>query len=70
MPFLVTAATGLPLQAPTYWIVSKRRPSASQPNTLLVSSLHRRVLLAGGSARQRSMAYVPCCVLQQAVRAD
>jgi hypothetical protein len=34
MPFLVRAATGLPLQAPTYWIVSKRRPSGSQPNTL------------------------------------
>lgn len=34
MPFLVSAATGLPLQAPTYWIVSKRRPSGSQPNTL------------------------------------
>jgi hypothetical protein len=34
MPFLVTAATGLPLQAPTYWIVSRRRPSGSQPNTL------------------------------------
>ena len=34
MPFLVRAATGLPLQAPTYWIVSKRRPSGSQPNSL------------------------------------
>ncbi len=34
MPFLVRIATGLPLQAPTYWIVSKRRPSGSQPNTL------------------------------------
>ena len=34
MPFLVRAATGLPLQAPSYWIVSKRRPSGSQPNTL------------------------------------
>jgi hypothetical protein len=34
MPFLVRAATGQPLQAPTYWIVSKRRPSGSQPNTL------------------------------------
>jgi hypothetical protein len=34
MPFLVRAATGLPLQAPTSWIVSKRRPSGSQPNTL------------------------------------
>jgi hypothetical protein len=30
MPFLVKAATGLPVQAPTYWIVS----SGSQPNTL------------------------------------
>jgi integrase len=34
MPFLVRATTGLPLQQPTYWIVSKRRPSGSQPNTL------------------------------------
>jgi integrase len=34
MPFLVRTATGLPLQAPTYWIVSRRRPSGSQPNTL------------------------------------
>lgn len=34
MPFLVRKATGLPLQSPTYWIVSKRRPSGSQPNTL------------------------------------
>lgn len=34
MPFLVQVATGQPLQAPTYWIVSKRRPSGCQPNTL------------------------------------
>ncbi len=34
MPFLVRVATGLPLQSATYWIVSKRRPSGSQPNTL------------------------------------
>src|SRR5215831_13359923 len=34
MPFLVQAATGLPLPAPTYWIVSKRRPSGNQANSL------------------------------------
>ncbi len=34
MPFLITKAIGLPLQAATYWILSKRRPSGSQPNTL------------------------------------
>ncbi|RUV68246.1 site-specific integrase [Mesorhizobium sp. M1A.F.Ca.IN.020.30.1.1] len=34
MPFLVWAATSIPLQAPTYWVVSKRRPSGIQPNTL------------------------------------
>lgn len=34
MPFLIRTATGLPLQSPTYWIASKRRPSGSQPNTL------------------------------------
>lgn len=34
MPFLVRISTGLPLLAPTYWIVSCRRPSGKQPNTL------------------------------------
>lgn len=34
MPFLVKTATGLPLQAPTYWVMSKRRPAGIQPNTL------------------------------------
>ncbi len=34
MPFLVRVATGLPLQAPTYWITSFRRPPGRQPNTL------------------------------------
>ena len=34
MPFLVRVATGLPQQLARYWIVSKRRPSGSQPNTL------------------------------------
>jgi integrase len=34
MPFLVKSATGVPLEAPTYWITSKRRPAGKQPNTL------------------------------------
>lgn len=34
MPFPVRTATDLPLQAPTYWIVSERRSSGSQPNNL------------------------------------
>lgn len=34
MPFLVHTATGLPLQAATYWIVASRRPAGFQPNTL------------------------------------
>lgn len=34
MPFLVRVATGLPLEAATYWIVAARRPAGFQPNTL------------------------------------
>lgn len=34
MPFLVRAGIGLPLEAPTFWIVAQRRASGMQPNTL------------------------------------
>lgn len=34
MPFLVPVETGVPLEAPTFWIVALRRPSGKQPNTL------------------------------------
>ena len=34
MPFLVSCVTGIPLEAPAYWITSKCRPAGNQPNTL------------------------------------
>lgn len=34
MPFLVGVTTGLPLEAPTYWITAERRALGMQPNTL------------------------------------
>lgn len=34
MPFLIPIATGLPLEAPTYWIIAHRRALGMQPNTL------------------------------------
>ncbi|TBG89590.1 hypothetical protein ELG67_11065 [Rhizobium leguminosarum] len=34
MPFLVPVITGVPLQAPLFWIVALKRPSNKQPNTL------------------------------------
>ncbi|MBB2692267.1 UNVERIFIED_ORG: integrase [Rhizobium esperanzae] len=34
MPFLVPVATGVPLEAPTYWTVAYRRALGCQPNTL------------------------------------
>lgn len=34
MPFLIRSATGVPVAAPTYWILSRRRPSGNQANTL------------------------------------
>lgn len=34
MPFLVQVATGLPLDAPAFWIVALRRSLGKQPNTL------------------------------------
>ncbi len=34
MPFLVSRETGLPLEAPTFWIIAERRALGFQPNTL------------------------------------
>ena len=34
MPFLVRASTGLPIEAPSFWITAHRRPLGIQPNTL------------------------------------
>jgi hypothetical protein len=34
MPFLVSVRTGLPVQAPTYWVTASRRSWGCQPNTL------------------------------------
>lgn len=34
MPFLVPAAVGVPLDAPSYWITAHRRAVGAQPNTL------------------------------------
>ncbi|MBX4865302.1 site-specific integrase [Rhizobium sophorae] len=34
MPFLVPAATGVPFEAPTFWVMASRRPQGRQPNTL------------------------------------
>ncbi|MVA33942.1 tyrosine-type recombinase/integrase [Agrobacterium vitis] len=34
MPFLIRTGTGLPLEAPTYWITAERRALGMQPNTL------------------------------------
>jgi len=34
LPFLVSARTGLPVQAPTYWATASRRSRGCQPNTL------------------------------------
>lgn len=34
MPFLVRTATGVPIEAVTFWIVGDRRPTGAQPNTL------------------------------------
>lgn len=34
MPFLVRTATGMPVEAATFWIVAHRRPAGRQPNTL------------------------------------
>lgn len=34
MPFLVRASTGLPIEAPSFWVTAHRRPLGIQPNTL------------------------------------
>jgi integrase len=34
VPFLARADVGLPLEAPTFWIMASGRPKGSQPNTL------------------------------------
>ncbi|MDX0442748.1 tyrosine-type recombinase/integrase [Sinorhizobium medicae] len=34
MPFLILRDTGLPIEAPTFWITAHRRAMGSQPNTL------------------------------------
>lgn len=34
MPFIVRSDTGIPIEAPTFWIVAHRRPTGRQPNTL------------------------------------
>ncbi|MEA2774479.1 MAG: hypothetical protein QOD93_7441, partial [Acetobacteraceae bacterium] len=34
MPLLVQRSTGLPLQAPSYWLTSERRPLGTQANAL------------------------------------
>lgn len=34
MPFLVSASTGVPLDAPTFWVIAHRRALGRQPNTL------------------------------------
>ncbi|MGO7297132.1 tyrosine-type recombinase/integrase [Rhizobium ruizarguesonis] len=51
MPFLVPAATGVPLDAPTFWVTASRRPQGRQPNTLLNELRALMYLYLWGDAR-------------------
>ncbi|MGV1904802.1 site-specific integrase [uncultured Agrobacterium sp.] len=51
MPFLVPSATGVPLEAPTFWILADRRPLGLQPNTLTNELRSLSHLFLWGDAR-------------------
>jgi integrase len=51
MPLLVCRATGVPLEAATFWLTSERRPLGTQANTLEQELRHLMVLYLWGDAR-------------------
>jgi integrase len=51
MPFLVLRAKGVPLEAPTFWILADRRPLGLQPNTLANELRSLSHLFLWGDAR-------------------
>jgi integrase len=51
MPFLVPVSTGVPLEAPTFWVMASRRPQGRQPNSLLNELRSLMYLYLWGDAR-------------------